>query len=127
MALGPLARGTEAVQEVVPAAVPVTPVVTFVQVTEETTSASEAVPAKSSGVSVVRYVGFEVGAVIAMVGAVGSYVTVTVRLAAFPTSSKEVTVIWLGPSARGTEALQALVPTAVPVPPVAVFDQVTFA
>src|ERR1041384_6535655 len=64
----------------------------------------------------------------AMVGTVGSYVTVivTAGLLVFPTVSVAVTVMTLLPIARGmAPTVHEVVPVAEPLPPVAAFDQAT--
>ena len=43
----------------------------------------------------------------------------------FPELSVAVIVMAFTPLAKGIEALQVVVPVAVPLPPVAAFDQVT--
>lgn len=54
------------------------------------------------------------------------YVTVNVDVVEPPDASSTVIVIAFAPLARGIVALHDVVPVAVPLPPVAAFDQVTW-
>ena len=66
----------------------------------------------------------EVGTEIVIVGACVSWVTVIVLVETLPAASVAVIVITLMPGVRAIAADQLLVPVAVPVAPVAAFDQV---
>src|SRR5579859_5564904 len=74
MALAPEARGTVAVQEAVPVAVPDPPVAALDHWTEASARLSEAVPPNRMGAAFVKKVAPPVGAVIATVGSVESSV-----------------------------------------------------
>src|SRR5438874_5994303 len=80
-----------AVQLVVPPAVPLPPRL-FAHVTCVTATLSPAVPPRLTGLVLVVYVAPPVGAVIATVGAVGSYVAVSVAVPPLFAASRAVTV-----------------------------------
>src|SRR5579859_891172 len=99
----PSTSGIEAFQEVVPTAVP-DPPVEFVQVTDETDTASEAVPLRRIVEFLVMNDPAGVGPVIAIAGAVVSWITVSTAELLFPEASDAVTVMIWDPRARPTEA-----------------------
>jgi hypothetical protein len=113
-------------QFVVPPAVPEAPVAALVHVTCARPRLSDAVPPSEIGEEAVVYVGEEVGDVMAHVGAVPSYITVSVSVAVFPAASRATTAITLFPETSATEAIvQLVVPVAVPFAPVARFVHTT--
>jgi len=113
-----------AVHAVVPEATPDAPL-SVDQLTCVTPNASLAVPPSASVADAVEKVVAAVGVAIEIVGAVPSVmVTVAAALPALPAASLAVTVMTLAPGLSGTEADQAVVPDAVPLPPW-LFDQVT--
>src|SRR5262245_18301356 len=124
--LPPGTRKTEAVQfGSAKVTGPLPPMRPLVQVMFVTPMLSLAVPVTVSGRVWVTTGGR--GDVMTATGAVTSEVTVRVSLNTFPMPSVAVTTIVLVPDVRGTEALQALVPFAIPLSPVVTFAQVTSA
>src|SRR6185295_4197444 len=127
MTLLPELRPTEAVQLVVPVAVPEPPS-ELLQETEATATLSDAVPPRLSGVLPARYVGPAVGVVMATVGTVLSRVTVRTFVAVFPAVSVAVTVMTLVPATRAMPVMvQEVVPDGVPTAPLAELSAVTVA
>lgn len=125
MGFAPMTKGTEAFQAVVPRAVPLAAAAAFDQVTEATWTLSEAVPPSVSGEVVLLKFTAEVGTVTLMVGAWLSSMTVRVLVEMFPAASVAVMVIRFDPEVSAIGADQDVVPSVVPVAPVAAFDQVT--
>src|SRR5687767_54585 len=94
--------------------------------TVEIPTLSDTVPLSGSGVVAVTKAGFEVGPVIVTLGTVmSSVITMVYGDEAFPDVSDDVRVTKFAPIASGTEAVQDVVPVAVPLPPVAAFAHVT--
>jgi hypothetical protein len=130
MAFEPATRSIRALHVVVPVAVPDAPVAPLDHVTVVTVTLSLAVPPRLTGPADALCVGADVGVVMARTGGTvsppgGEKTSVRVALPAFPAASRAVSVIRLLPGARGIEADQAVVPAAVPLPPVRPFVQVT--
>ena len=113
-------------QELVPVTTPTAPLAEFTHVTLKTPTLSPAVPDSAIDVAFVTKSGSGLGRLIATVGGVVSRVTVRIAGAdTLPATSVDVTVMTFVPIARGTEAVQEVVPVAVPVPPVSALDHWT--
>src|SRR5262245_8024448 len=124
----PAMRGTDAVQDALPVAVPEAPFAALVQATLATLASSDAAPPRSIGVEVVLKLVSGVGDWICTEGgalSAGLKATVIVSVPLLPAASCAVIVRKFPPGVSGIDALHDVVPVAVPEAPVAAFDQVT--